>query len=511
MDWDNPIILIVDDEPLNLEVLESFYDGHGYTIMTAANGEEALRSIVERPPDLILLDVMMPGMDGFEVCRRLKRDDGTRFIPVVIVTSLDQRSDKISAIEAGADDFITKPVDETELLARSASLLKLKKYHDQRNRSYLDIRQITTFFNDVVSGFNPLEFSLDNAYDYMFSSILKGPGQGTGQPSHALVIHYHGSGSNTGKLYSKNTDGSLCEKKIYIKNPVKLCALAGLDGSRDAFMNLRDEGPGLFPEEITAETGKISDFTCCRSNESTVVCINYGRVVGIYDLHVLKDLAMHTIFLDTLAGQVKENEDALLYTVKALARASEVNDEDTGNHIVRVNEYSYEIATELGLPQKLASEIHFSAQMHDVGKIHTPPEILKKAGKLTEEEWVEVKKHTSYGVKILGGSPRLETARQIALNHHERWDGSGYPSGLKGDSIPLAARVVSICDVYDALRNKRVYKPAFDHATTCRIITEGDGRTSPGHFDPEVLSIFKKITIRFEEIYLEFRDNSAEG
>jgi putative two-component system response regulator len=116
-----------------------------------------------------------------------------------------------------------------------------------------------------------------------------------------------------------------------------------------------------------------------------------------------------------------------------------------------------------------------------------------------------------YGVKILGGSPRLETARQIALNHHERWDGSGYPSGLKGDSIPLPARVVSICDVYDALRNRRVYKPALDHATACRIITEGDGRTSPGHFDPEVLSIFKKIPRRFEEIYLDFRDNSAEG
>lgn len=511
MDWENPLILIVDDEPWNLEVLESFYAGHGYTIRKASNGEEALRSVAEEPPDLILLDVMMPGMDGFEVCRRLKKDDSTRFIPVVIVTSLDQRSDKISAIEAGADDFITKPVDETELLARSASLLKLKKYHDQRNRSYFDIRQITTFFSDVVSGFNPLDFSLDKAYDYMFSSILKRPGQGPGQPSHALVIHRSRNGFNAGTLYFKDIDGSLHEKKISVKDPVKFCAPSGPDDSGDAFMNLRDDGAGLFPGEVTAETGRISDFTCCRFKESTVACINYSRAVGIYDLHVLKDLAMHTIFLDTLAGQVKENEDALLYTIKALARASEVNDEDTGNHILRVNEYSYEIATELGLPQKLANEIHYSAQMHDVGKIHTPPELLKKAGRLTDEEWVEVKKHTLYGVKILGGSPRLETARQIALNHHERWDGSGYPAGLKGDSIPLAARVVSICDVYDALRNRRVYKPALDHATVCRIITEGDGRTSPSHFDPEVLSIFKNIHRRFEEIYLDFRDNSAEG
>ena len=142
-----------------------------------------------------------------------------------------------------------------------------------------------------------------------------------------------------------------------------------------------------------------------------------------------------------------------------------------------------------------------------IGKLHIPPEILRKPGKLSAEEWEVIKNHPLYAIRILGGAPRLEVARQIALSHHERWDGSGYPSGLKGEEIPLPARIVSICDIYDALRCKRPYKPAFDHVTSYQIITEGSDRTMPGHFDPTVLAVFKKIAPRFEEIYLQFQDS----
>ena len=506
MDERRATVLIVDDEPLNLEVLESFLYGVGYRIVRASSGEDALASVKAEQPDLVLLDVMMPGMDGFEVCRRLKGDDSTRSIPVVIVTSLDQRDDKVQAIKVGADDFITKPVDKTELLARSASLLRMKEFHDERDKAYSDIRRITVFFNDAVRSFDPMKFSLDQAYNAMFSTILGRPGNAMGQPSHALVIPYGTKGLSEGTLYYYDGRGSLMQMQLHLDHPQRLVNVLGYEERRDVFVNLPQAEDGVLPDSLHREAGPVVNLASCYSGDILVVCINYGRAVGIHDLHVLKDLALHSLFFDTLSGQVKENEEAFLYTIKALARAAEVNDEDTGSHIIRVNEYSYEIAAELGIPARLVAEIRYSAQMHDVGKLHAPSELLKKAGMLTPEEWVEVKKHTIYGPRILGGSPRLETARQIAQNHHERWDGSGYPNGLKGEQIPLAARIVSVCDVYDALRNRRVYKQAIDHATTCRIMTEGDGRTMPGHFDPQVLDIFRRITGRFEEIYLEFND-----
>ncbi len=157
----------------------------------------------------------------------------------------------------------------------------------------------------------------------------------------------------------------------------------------------------------------------------------------------------------------------------------------------------------LGLNDEVVDTIFFASPMHDIGKIGISDHVLLKPGCLTPEEWAVVKRHTSMGAKILGNgkSPYLRMGAEIALNHHERWDGGGYPNGKRGEAIPLPARIVNICDTYDALRSKRPYKHAFDHLKAMGIIRCGDGRTQPEHFDPAILATFTQNHQSFCDIF----------
>ncbi len=209
----------------------------------------------------------------------------------------------------------------------------------------------------------------------------------------------------------------------------------------------------------------------------------------------------------TIAALQEETEDAFRSSIRLVARAAEIHDEETGNHIVRVNEYSRLLATQLDLPKSWCDEIHFSAQLHDVGKMSVDIAILKKRGPLNVEERAEMDRHTVYGHHILSVSPRLSLGAEIALNHHEKWDGSGYPNKKRGKEIPLSARIVQIADVYDALRSKRAYKTAFSHQKTVKILTQGDDRLDPhAHFDPELLDLFARQHREFANIWERFRD-----
>ena len=212
-----------------------------------------------------------------------------------------------------------------------------------------------------------------------------------------------------------------------------------------------------------------------------------------------------------IAALHDQTEDAFMTSVRLLAKAAELNDADTGNHILRVDEYAFVLARRVGMAGDFCDEIHYSAALHDVGKMSVDSAILKKPGRLTDEERLEMERHTTYGREILVRSARLKMAAEIAHSHHEKWDGTGYPLGLAGPDIPIAARIVTVADVYDALRSPRAYKAGFGHLDACDIMLKGDARIDPSsHFDPELLRIFENCHPEFDQIYTRLVDGLPE-
>lgn len=203
-----------------------------------------------------------------------------------------------------------------------------------------------------------------------------------------------------------------------------------------------------------------------------------------------------------IAALQDETEDAFQISINLLSRAAELHDETTAKHVERVNEYSYYLAGLLGRSRAFCDEIRYSAQLHDVGKMSINVAVLRKKGRLDEEELFEMMRHPEFGFQILSSSDRLQMAAEIALNHHEQWDGGGYPAGRKGREIPISARIVALADIYDALRSERSYKPGFSHEQTRRIVLEGDDRFDPHrHLDPRLVEIFAEHHQGMAEIW----------
>lgn len=333
---------------------------------------------------------------------------------------------------------------------------------------------------------------------------------GTRAPTHVFLVHGPAP-ALTGIVYGIGSEGYVPVSGPLRIEPERSYAFSA--GSETVVISNQedgDESPEVYqsrfhPDVRSAVGVPIRNFVTYRiagAWPGAIIAFNYPEQATRYEAQVLSALAITLGSIWTLASRVAQVEEAFLYLVGALARASEVNDEVTGDHILRVSRYAETMARALGYAPEDVRVIAYSSQLHDVGKIHTARQILRKAGPLTPEEEVVMREHTWQGEKIIGSSPRLAVARKIAGAHHENWDGSGYPRGLAGEEIPREARLAKIVDVYDALRSERPYKPALSHDETCRIMLQGDDRTDPqAHFDPEMLSAFRDLHGEFQRIH----------
>ncbi|MEI6206384.1 MAG: response regulator [Desulfuromonadales bacterium] len=493
-------ILCVDDEPFNLELLEALLETRGYDILLAVNGPDALEQIRTEQIDLCLLDVMMPEMDGFEVCRRIKSDEEHVNIPVIMITAYADKENRIRGIEAGAEDFISKPFDGTEVLSRVSMLLRVKKANDQLHSAYQNINRLTNFGKQISLNFNPLHYHFMDNIKLIISQIIAVSPEQIDHPQRVLVALHNLNGESTCHLFS-HSNGAITMTSL----PPSICRhLERLaSGIESVWLNQSDLQDGY--QELQAKLGEHMaiphNMVCHQSSQITFCALDYGRPINRYDAEVLDTIVAQSLFIKSLSEQIRETEDAFSYTVFSLARAAEVNDDDTGEHILRVGDYCALLAEQMGMPAEFISLIRRQSILHDVGKMHLSSEILKKPGALTPGEFALVKLHPVNGAKIISDHVRLALAKSIAISHHERYDGGGYPYGISGDQIPIEGRILSLADQYDAMRNARCYKPAFDHDKAFNIITEGDGRTMPHHFDPRVLSAFRAVHGRFAEVF----------
>lgn len=480
-------ILIVEDSSVVASLLARWLRDAGYEPTIAASGADGLTAVERDAPSLIILDLILPDVSGIEVCRRLKEQEETTRIPVVILTAAGSSENRLRCLELGAEDFLTKPVVHEELLARVRSLLKAKRLSDRLLLSFMELDKLGTFAETLTSQ-SIADWSGFEVANTMARHLLGSTPEGGRHPRLAWA----------GQVVRKRVLGSIWyyESGVWVQETMTV--------PRERLVDLLrpfDKGGGQFvckgtvPVELAdllrfPSAVPADNLVAIWRGPNVVMTASYPWEVGAYELPLLRAVMRHWAVFERLRYEARQSEQAFFSTMEALALAAEIHDRETARHIRRVGLYSEIIAKALGFPPSAVKWISRSAQMHDVGKINTPLALLRKSAPLSPSELEIVRRHTVNGAQLLGEMKPLAMARAIARHHHENFDGSGYPDGLAGDEIPVEARIVRIADVYDALRSERPYKPCYSHEQAVTVIRTGDDRVVPAHLDPRVFEAF---------------------
>lgn len=471
-------------------------------VIQQATSNKLMLTIYKLNAKLLIIDLDDYQSSVLDVLDSIQVSD---YLPILYIFS--KPYDAHTATLLHGEILLHKGMLSYSLLSITKKSLDFKAKYDHVVECYSAIDSINSQTDQILRKYIGSEFSnykdsLLELLEYVFASnrFL------SNKPSSILIVYKQGM-DTFGQIYSFGGDAvrKKCAPILLSRgDSLPLQTTAQSEFYRNCGeQEISDIGDyhAFFTKEVTTELGFIRNFTGYTTTDTAIIAINYERHVTSFDADIIKGLCISYNLMENIYHQITQVQDSFIYTMDALARAAEANDDNTGHHIKRVNEFSKLISEHLGMDKKYIDTIYISAQMHDVGKVHIPKDILCKPGKLTDEEFTFMQQHTTYGALIIGGSPHLEMATDIALYHHERFDGTGYPHRKRGEEIPLSARIVTMADIYDALRTARCYKPAFDHAKTYDIIVNGDGRVIPSHFDPSVYEIFKAYHRQFDEIY----------
>jgi PAS domain S-box-containing protein len=439
----NAIVLIVDDDVHSRKTLEAILASEGHDLSFASSGPEALAQAEALRPDVVLLDVMMPGMDGYTVCRTLRANPRTAEVPVIMVTALDDRESRLRGIEEGSDDFLSKPFDPTELRARVRATIQLNRY-----RRLIQEREKSERLIELA-------------------------------PDGILVVDQTGA--------------------IRLANPA-IRTMLGADMESDLLSrSMTDfispehaEACGACLHAVLSDAPRppcIESMLLCQNGDPVPVEVTAGRLTWEgrpASQVVVRDITERKRAEEELRRAHTELEQAYDSTLEGWSRALELRDLETEGHTRRVVQMTIRLAVSLGITGDDLAQIRRGALLHDVGKMGIPDRVLLKPGPLTDEEWTIIRRHPTYAYEMLLPIEYLRPALDIPYCHHERWDGSGYPRGLSREEIPLAARIFSVVDSWDAMRNVRVYSVGRSADESELQLQAGAG----SQFDPAVVQAF---------------------
>lgn len=448
---DKPVILVVDDNPQNIELLEAHLVPEGYEIVKAANGEEALGKLSGNQIDLMLLDVMMPGMDGFEVTRRVRQDNTHRLLPIILVAALTEREARVKGIEAGCDDFISKPVEKIEILARVRSLLKVRAYNDLMSNYRQELE------TEVTRRTEELKHAMENLQQEITQRKRSEESLRVSEERFRTYVERAPDGvfivDDTGRYLEANKSASriigYSEEELEKMSLRDLLAEESLEEGVAHFNKLMETGAA---ESDLWHKHKNGSKRCLTVN---AIKLSETRVLGF-----VKDITDRKQAEEQLKDTLESLRTALNTTIRVMVSAVEMRDPYTAGHQLRVANIARAIATEMGLPQEKIEGIRMAGSIHDIGKLSIPAEILSKPGKLSEIEFSMIKEHPRKGYEMLKDVASPWPLAQIVYQHHERMNGSGYPRNLKGDEILIEARILSVADVMEAMSSHRPYRPA---------------------------------------------------
>jgi response regulator RpfG family c-di-GMP phosphodiesterase len=524
-------VLVAEDSATQAAWLSRVLRASGYEPLIARDGREALASIATDQPDLILSDVDMPGIDGFELCRRVKEDPRLRRIPFVMVTQRDRATDLVHALEVGADNYVTKPLEVRILTERVGRILNevgswKERTASQRHRLGIAPEEMvlslerTQVVEMLMATAQKLEdelgtvgeigeaisaaLELDQLLPALVARVRKLSdadlvtlAMRRQQGGWRITTVEAGSDEVRKRLTQEAFDDALLPIRIEELRRRHSFHIRYDDTETSSQLRVLGQKYGLvdtYGWPLVAADELIGVLGISYARHHSLSADEHRRYAHLADQAAVavvnarlfeQERALRRQLEDALAAEREAHKNAMFM----LAAAVEARDGLTGSHLRRVQGYAQALAQELGRRPDEVDEIGYSSVLHDVGKLLVPDRILGKPGKLTDEEWVEMRKHPDHGAGILTGQSFFAMARDIARCHHERWDGTGYPRGLRGEEIPIAARITSVADVFDALVTRRSYKEPWSDEDAIAEIMKLRGTS----FDPAVVDAFTRL------------------